>query len=97
MAVKGEGFEILKRTQLGLCHQSQYRRRAAWSGSAAKCFQIPRLKEAYGIVESDHFRTMTIQETGGTRKTVEPASERIKAMLPHGQRRPGARRFRPRN
>ena len=32
---------------------------------------IPRFKEAYNVTESETFRTMTIQATGGTRKTVE--------------------------
>jgi altronate hydrolase len=34
------------------------------------------------LVEGDHFQTMTIQATGGTRKTVAEGVERIKAMLP---------------
>ena len=40
------------------------------------------MKEVYGIDESDTFQTMTIQETGGTRKTIEGGVERIKEMLP---------------
>src|SRR6185312_3486337 len=45
-------------------------------------FQIPRFKEAYKISESDTFRTMTIQETGGTKKTVDAGVAAIKEMLP---------------
>ena len=45
-------------------------------------FQIDRLKDENGLVEGDHFQTMTIQATGGTRKTVAEGVERIKAMLP---------------
>ena len=76
MAGKGEGFEVLKRTQWGYAGQSQHRRRCSWSGSAARCSRSRRMKEDYGIVESDTFRTMTIQETGGTRKTIEAGVER---------------------
>ena len=39
-------------------------------GLGCEGFQIPRFKEAYGVEESETFRTMTIQEVGGTRKTV---------------------------
>ena len=51
-------------------------------GLGCEGFQIPRWKEAYGVGESDTFRTMTIQETGGTRKTVAAGVEAIRHMLP---------------
>ncbi len=38
--------------------------------------------EQYGIKESDTFRTFTIQEVGGTKKTVAAGVEAIKEMLP---------------
>ena len=55
-------------------------------GLGCEVFQIGRMKEEYGIEESDLFHTMTIQATGGTRKTVEAGVERVKAMLPIAQR-----------
>ena len=51
-------------------------------GLGCEGFQIPRFKEAYGVEEGDTFRTMAIQETGGTRKTVAAGVEAVKAMLP---------------
>jgi len=51
-------------------------------GLGCEGFQIPRFKEAYGVTESDTFRTMTIQETGGTKKTVDAGVAAIKEMLP---------------
>ncbi len=51
-------------------------------GLGCEVFQIDRMKEEIGLVEGDHFQTMTIQEIGGTRKTVAEGIERIKAMLP---------------
>src|SRR4029078_5067253 len=39
-------------------------------------------KEAYKVSESDTFRTMTIQETGGTKKTVDAGVAAIREMLP---------------
>jgi altronate hydrolase len=40
------------------------------------------MKQAYGIQESTTFRTMTIQDTGGTKKTIAAGVEAVKAMLP---------------
>src|SRR5258708_26914128 len=51
-------------------------------GLGCEVFQIDRMKDDYGLVEGDHFQTMTIQATGGTRKTVAEGVERIKAMIP---------------
>ncbi|HEX8165323.1 MAG TPA: UxaA family hydrolase, partial [Beijerinckiaceae bacterium] len=45
-------------------------------------FQIGRMKKEYGLQETDTFRTLTIQETGGTKKTVAAISEAIRDMLP---------------
>jgi altronate hydrolase len=45
-------------------------------------FQIERLKAKYGLIEGDNFRTMTIQDTGGTKKTIEAGVARIREMLP---------------
>jgi altronate hydrolase len=44
--------------------------------------QISFLLDAYGLKAGDNFQHMTIQDTGGTRKTVEEGIARIKAMLP---------------
>lgn len=51
-------------------------------GLGCEVFQIDRMKDEYGMVEGDHFQSMTIQATGGTKKTVEQGLERIKSMLP---------------
>jgi len=51
-------------------------------GLGCEGFQIPKLKEAYGVTENETFRTMTIQEVGGTKKTVAAGVEAVKAMLP---------------
>jgi altronate hydrolase len=51
-------------------------------GLGCEGFQISRMKQAYGIEESDVFRTMTIQHTGGTRKTIAAGVDAIKSMLP---------------
>jgi altronate hydrolase len=81
MAAKGEQFDVLRRTQWGYATHPNLGA-ALMVGLGCETFQIDRLKNEYGLVEGDHFQTMTIQATGGTRKTVAEGVERIKAMLP---------------
>jgi len=81
MAARGEGWEVLRRTQWGYATHPNLGA-ALMIGLGCEVFQIDRMKEHYGLVEGDHFQTMTIQATGGTRKTVAEGVERIKAMLP---------------
>lgn len=77
----GESYEVLKRTQWGYATNPNVGG-VLMVGLGCEAFQIPRWKEAYGIDESGTFRTLTIQETGGTRKTVEKGVEAIVEMLP---------------
>ena len=79
--VKGEGYEVLKRTQWGYAVNPNVGG-VVMVGLGCEGFQISRFKEAYGLKESDTFRTMTIQEVGGTKKTVMAGVDAIKSMLP---------------
>lgn len=81
MASKGEGFETLMRTEWGYASNPNVGA-ALMVGLGCEVFQIDRMKEEYGIAEGDHFRSLTIQATGGTRKTIEAGLEHIRAMLP---------------
>ena len=81
IAAKGEGFDALMRTQWGYAGNPNIGA-TLMVGLGCEVFQIGRMKEEYGIVESETFHSMTIQATGGTRKTVEAGIERIRAMLP---------------
>ena len=85
IASKGEGFEALKRTQWGYASNPNIAA-VLLVGLGCEVIQIGRMKSEYGIVESDAFRTMTIQETGGTKKTVEAGMARLKEMLPIADR-----------
>jgi altronate hydrolase len=78
---RGVIFDLLKRTSWGYATNPNVGG-VVMVGLGCEGFQIPRFKEAYRVSESDLFRTMTIQETGGTRKTVAAGVEAIKAMLP---------------
>ncbi len=81
MAAYGDGWELLRRTQWGYATHPNLGG-ALMVGLGCEVFQIDRMKDEYGLVEGDHFQTMTIQATGGTKKTVAEGVERIKAMLP---------------
>lgn len=85
IADTGEAVEVLRRTSWGYIANPNVGA-AVMVGLGCEGFQIGRFKEAYGISEGDLFRTMTIQETGGTRKTVAAGVEAIKAMLPIANR-----------
>jgi altronate hydrolase len=79
--IHGEGYEVLKRTQWGYATNPNMGG-VVMVGLGCEGFQIGRWKEAYNIQESDTFRTMTIQEVGGTKKTILAGVEAIKNMLP---------------
>jgi altronate hydrolase len=78
---RGVIFDTLKKTTWGYATNPNMGG-VIMVGLGCEGFQIPRLKEAYGVEESPTFRTMTIQETGGTRKTVAAGVEAVRAMLP---------------
>lgn len=79
--IDGEGFEVLKRTQWGYAGNPNIGG-VIMVGLGCEGFQIGRFMEVYGIKESETFRAFTIQETGGTRKTVAAGVEAIHTMLP---------------
>ncbi len=81
MADSGEGYENLQRTLWGYAQHPNFAG-VLIVGLGCEVNQIPFLLDAYGLEINDTFQTMTIQESGGTRKTVDEAVERIAAMLP---------------
>ncbi|MFY8115997.1 MAG: UxaA family hydrolase, partial [Rhabdaerophilum sp.] len=83
--VKGEGYEVLKRTQWGYATNPNMGA-VLMVGLGCEGFQIPRWKEAYGIEEGETFRSLVIQEVGGTKKTVMKGVEAIREMLPVANR-----------
>ena len=81
MGAKGEEFDILARTQWGYASHPNFAA-VLVIGLGCEVFQIPRLRDMYGIVEGPHFQSLTIQDTGGTRKAIAAGVARIKEMLP---------------
>ncbi|MBV1705915.1 MAG: UxaA family hydrolase [Hyphomicrobiales bacterium] len=85
MEIKGEGYEALARTQWGYAANPNVAG-VLLVGLGCEGFQIARLKQHYNIVEGDAFRSMTIQERGGTRRTVEAGVAALKDMMPAANR-----------
>jgi altronate hydrolase len=81
MASKGEGFDVLARTQWGYAANPNMGG-VVMIGLGCEVFQIGRMKEERHLEEGERFNTLTIQATGGTRKSIEAGLERVKAMLP---------------
>jgi len=81
MASRGEGFDVLARTQWGYAANPNMGG-VVMIGLGCEVFQIGRMKEERHLEESDLFNTLTIQATGGTRKSIEAGVERVEAMLP---------------
>ncbi|KQZ99852.1 galactonate dehydratase [Mesorhizobium sp. Root157] len=81
MAASGEGYDLLQRTQWGYAGHPNLGA-VLLVGLGCEVFQIGRMKSVQNVEESETFRTMTIQDSGGTRRTIEQGLERIKDMLP---------------
>ena len=82
MADRGEGFATLQRTLWGYARHPNFAG-VLLVGLGCEVNQIDFLLEAYQIQRGPHFRTMTMQGLGGTRKTIERAQGMIREMLPH--------------
>lgn len=75
-----EGYEYLVRTLHGYARNPNFGG-ILMIGLGCEVNQISLIQEKYGLEESQFLKTMTIQQLGGTRKTVEVASAIIVDML----------------
>ena len=82
MTSKGAEFDILARTQWGYASHPNFAS-VLLVGLGCEVFQISRLKKEYGIVEGQHFQSLTIQESGGTRRSIEAGVAKVREMLAH--------------
>jgi len=82
MADSGDGYANLQRTLWGYARHPNFAG-ILMVGLGCEVNQIDFLLEAYGIERGPLFRTMNIQTTGGTRRTVDAGIEMIREMLPH--------------
>jgi galactarate dehydratase len=77
---KGEGYRILTRTIWGHAVNPNFGG-VVMIGLGCETNQISAIMEMYGAKEHLNFQTMTIQERGGTRKTIDAACDAVGAML----------------
>lgn len=76
-----EGFEILLNILAGYIRNPNFGAIVV-IGLGCEVMQIDTLFQRRDLQEHALLQTMTIQDTGGTRKTVQQGIERIQAMLP---------------
>ena len=85
MAAEGPGFDNLQRVLWG--HATHPNVGAAvFVGLGCEVMQVGRMKSRFGTDLADRFHGLTIQETGGTTKTVAMIVEQIHALLPEVNR-----------
>lgn len=81
MAGSGEGYDTLQRVLWG--HATHPNVGAAiFIGLGCEVMQIGRMRSMFGSSGEERFHGLTIQETGGTAKTIAAGIEAIKALLP---------------
>jgi altronate hydrolase len=81
MADNGDGWDNLQRTLWGYARHPNFAG-VVMVGLGCEVNQIDFLLEAYGVERGPLFQTMTIQDSGGTRKTVERGVAMVREMLP---------------
>jgi altronate hydrolase len=81
MADRGEGYATLQRTLWGFAGHPNFAA-VLMVGLGCEVMQLEFMTEIYGIKPGPTFRTMTLQDVGGTRKTIERAHAVIRELLP---------------
>ncbi len=81
MDMAGEGFQTLQRVLWG--HATHPNVAASvFIGLGCEVMQVARMKQMFGSSGQERFHGMTIQDSGGTRKTIEQGIETVRALLP---------------
>jgi arabinonate dehydratase len=81
MDPESEGFKNLQRVMFGYAGHANFGA-VVMVGLGCEVFQIASFKAAFGLEEGKTFLTLVMQESGGTRKTIEEGVRRIEEMLP---------------
>ncbi|SOZ40933.1 UxaA family hydrolase [Cupriavidus neocaledonicus] len=82
---EGEGLALLRRTLAGYARHPNFAA-VLIVGLGCETNQIDGLLDSGGLARGAALKTMTIQATGGTARTVAAGIEQIKAMLPDANR-----------
>lgn len=81
MDMNGPGYQNLQRVLWG--HATHPNVGAAiFVGLGCEVMQVARMKQWFGGDNSERFHGLTIQDTGGTTKTIAQIVEKIEALLP---------------
>lgn len=81
MRSDGEGYDVLRRTFNGYARHPNFGG-VLMVGLGCETMQIQRVMEESGLGESNTFQAYTIQDSGGTRVSIEKGIEAVRAMLP---------------
>ena len=81
MASDGDGFANLQRVMYGFAGHPNFAA-VVMVGLGCEVFQVSLFKEAFGLEEGKNFATLVMQESGGSRQTIEEGIRRIEEMLP---------------
>ena len=85
MEMTGEPMDLLRRTMAGFARHANIGG-ALIVGLGCERNQISGLMKEQNLAVSSRLRTMVMQETGGTRKTIEAGIAAVKEMLPEANR-----------
>jgi altronate hydrolase len=77
----GEGIDVLRRTIAGYVRHANFAG-VLLVGLGCESNQMGALMFTQGLAETPLLQTMTIQETGGTRRCVEEGIAKVQGMLP---------------
>ena len=80
-STSGTGFDILLNTLAGYIRHPNFAG-VLVIGLGCEVMQIETLFQQRELIENDFLHTMTIQESGGTKKSVAEGIQRIRGMLP---------------
>lgn len=85
MASSGRGFDILQRVLWGYATHPNVGA-AVFVGLGCEVMQIARMKSRFGTAGIERLHGLTIQDTGGTRATIDAIKAHIVAILPEVNR-----------
>ncbi|MDB5864128.1 MAG: Altronate dehydratase [Betaproteobacteria bacterium] len=85
MEMTGEPMDLLRRTMAGFIRHANLAS-ALVVGLGCERNQIKGLMQEQKLDSSDRLQMLVMQETGGTRKTIEAGIAAVKAMLPQANR-----------